>query len=221
VCDYVRARKRSPKKLWLSFDEWNVWYRQREGDGGRKRAPHLLEEIYNLEDALLVGGFCNSLMRNADRVQIACLAQLVNVIAPITTNANGFFRQTTYYPYVWALQRARGEVLDLAVESPAYEVKGKGQVSYIDVAATKDGKTFSFFILNRDLVKPRDVEIVWREEPPERVLFSQLLTGSDLKACNSFENPNKVAPQSFEPPKIGAKTVIQVPARSYSVIQFR
>jgi alpha-N-arabinofuranosidase len=221
ICDYVKTRSRSPKKLWLSFDEWNVWYRQRNGDGGRKRAPHLLEEVYNLEDALLVGGFCNSLMRHADRVRIACLAQLVNVIAPITTDKNGFFRQTIYYPYVWALQRARGEVLDLAVESPAYEVEGKGPVPYLDVSATMDGKTYSLFILNRDLVKPHDVEIVWREAPPERVLFSQVLTGADLKAFNSFKAPEKVAPQPFEPPKSGTKTLIQVPARSYTVLQIQ
>jgi alpha-L-arabinofuranosidase len=103
---------------------------------------------------------------------------------------NGFFRQTTYYPYLWALQCARGEVLDLAVESPTYEVKGKGPIPHLDVAATMDGKTYSLFILNRELVKPRDIEVVWREASPERALFSQVLTGSDLKACNGFETPN-------------------------------
>jgi alpha-N-arabinofuranosidase len=221
VCDYVRTRKRSQKKLWLSFDEWNVWYRQRNGNGGRRRAPHLLEEVYNLEDALLVGGFCNSLMRHADRVRIACLAQLVNVIAPIMTNEKGFFRQTTYYPYVWALQYARGEVLDLAVDCPSYEVEGKGQIPYLDVAATMEGRKYSLFILNRDLEKPHDVEIVWREAPPERVLFSQVLTGDNLKAFNSFEDPEKVAPQPFEPPASGTKTVIQVPPRSYTVMQIQ
>ena len=131
VCDMVRGHKRSPKKLWLSFDEWNVWYRERSGDaanGQRKEAPHLLEEIYNLEDALLVGGLLNSLIRNADRVKLACLAQLVNVIAPIMTNPNGLFRQTIFYPYSWALQFARGSVLNLLVESPTYEVTGMGQV---------------------------------------------------------------------------------------------
>jgi alpha-N-arabinofuranosidase len=92
VCDLVRGHKRSPKKLWLSFDEWNVWYRARTAElmnGHEKEAPHLLEEVYNLEDALLVGGILNTLMRNADRIKIACLAQLVNVIAPLVTNANG------------------------------------------------------------------------------------------------------------------------------------
>src|SRR6187399_541361 len=59
VCDYVQALQRSSKRLWLSFDEWNVWYRARGGDftnGHGAAAPKLLEEVYNLEDALLVGG---------------------------------------------------------------------------------------------------------------------------------------------------------------------
>src|SRR5438309_9305745 len=126
VCDLVQGPKRSPKKLWLSFDEWNVWYRARSGDavnGHERDAPHLLEEVYNLEDALLVSGLINSLIRNADRVKLACLAQLINVIAPIMTNANGMFRQTIYYPYSWALQFARGSVLNLQIESPTYEVQ--------------------------------------------------------------------------------------------------
>ena len=221
VCDYVRARKHSRKRLWLSFDEWNVWYRARGGDGKRTQAPHLLEEVYNLEDALLVGGFLNSLMRRADRVHLACLAQLVNVIAPITTNRDGLFLQTTYYPYAWALQCARGEVLDLAVDSPDYAVRGAGRAPYIDASATLDAacKTISFFLLNRDLEKPRDVELVWRDAQPQRVLFSQVLTGSDLKAANSFDKPKNVAPRALDPPKLAPRTLLQLPPRSYTVIQ--
>src|SRR5689334_22871608 len=156
VCDLVRGHKRSPKKLWLSFDEWNVWYRERNGDavnGHRKEAPHLLEEIYDLEDALLVGGLIITLLRHADRIKIACLAQLVNVIAPIMTNANGLFRQTIYYPYSWALQYASGNVLNLMVQSPTYEVSHMDPVPYVDAAATvnpQNGQT-SLFVLNRDL----------------------------------------------------------------------
>src|SRR5207244_5530821 len=124
--------KRSSKKLWLSFDEWNVWYRERSGaavNGNRQEAPHLLEEIYNLEDALLVGGLINTLLRNADRVKLACLAQLINVIAPIMTNPTGLFRQTIYYPYSWALQFACGHVLNVLVQSPTYEVSHVHRVS--------------------------------------------------------------------------------------------
>jgi alpha-L-arabinofuranosidase len=226
VCDLVRGHKRSPKKLWLSFDEWNVWYRARTGDavdGHRQAAPHLLEEIYNLEDALLVGGLINSLLRNSDRVKLACLAQLVNVIAPIMTDANGVFRQTIYYPYSWALQFAHGAVLNLLVESSTYDVSGLGAVGHVDVAGSLDhdaGKV-SLFILNRDLTKAHDVEIVWEDAAPARTISASLLTGDDLKAANSFAAPQKVAPQSFALPSIsGGRSRFEVPARSYTVIQW-
>jgi alpha-L-arabinofuranosidase len=225
VCDMVRGHKRSKKQLWLSFDEWNVWYRQRSGDavdGHRTEAPHLLEEIYNLEDALVVGGLMNSLLRHADRVKIACLAQLVNVIAPIMTNRDGLFLQTIFYPYSWGLEYARGSVLRVLTDSPTYEVAGMGQVPYLDVVGTmaEDGKV-SLFILNRDLAKARSFEVNWQDKAPGGVLASWVMTGDDLKAVNSFEGPRKVVPQALEKPTTsGGRSKVEVPARSYSVIQW-
>ena len=226
VCDLVRGHKRSAKKLWLSFDEWNVWYRARSGDavnGHEQEAPHLLEEVYNLEDALLVGGLINSLIRNADRVKLACLAQLINVIAPIMTNPNGMLRQTIFYPYSWALQFARGSVLNLLVDSPGYEVSGMGQVPYLDVAGTIDPESgkVSLFVLNRDLSKAHAVEINWQDQAPARALSAVLLTGDDLKAFNSFDAPQRVLPRTLDKPSItGGRAKFEVPARSYAVIQW-
>ena len=189
VCDMVRGHKRSPKKLWLSFDEWNVWYRARDAEamnGHEHEAPHLLEEVYNLEDALLVGGILNSLMRNADRIKIACLAQLVNVIAPIVTNEKGLLRQTIYYPYSWALQWASGTVLSVLVESPTYEVSGLGQVPYLDVAATlsPEHKT-SLFVLNRDLARSHAIEIQWQDMAPGQAAE---LDRPDRQRSESFQH---------------------------------
>lgn len=241
VCDYVQGRMRSSKKLWLSFDEWNVWYRERSGsavDGNRQVAPHLLEEIYNLEDALLVGGLVNSLIRNSDRVRIACLAQLVNVIAPIMTNADGLYRQTIYYPYAWALQYARGSALSLAVESPNYQIAtaptaarrnefstlGIDSAPYVDASATFDKSTgqYSVFLFNRDLANPRDVELFWEDAVPARILECLTLTGNDLKAFNGFETPKKVAPQPLEKPTLAnGKAQLRLPARSYTVVSVK
>jgi alpha-N-arabinofuranosidase len=165
VCDYVQAVRKSPKRLWLSFDEWNVWYRQRAGDatnGHRTFAPKLLEEVYNLEDALLVGGFLNSLLRQSDRVRLACLAQILNVIAPLVTNKTSVLRQSIYYPYAWALQYAKGRVLDLSVECDTYPITAAGlrpdmarddKVPFVDVVATFDPQTnqTAVLMLNRDL----------------------------------------------------------------------
>ncbi len=234
VCDMVRGHKRSPKELWLSFDEWNVWYRERRGDavdGHKTSAPHLLEEIYNLEDALLVGGLLNTLIRNSNRVKIGCLAQLVNVIAPIMTNADGIFLQTIFYPYSWALQFARGAALEVAVESSTYEVKGLNgsrddkttAVAHLDVSGTYDAASGSAvaFILNRDLAKSHDVEIVWEDKAPTKVQASWVLTGDDLKAVNSFQAPKKVVPAEFtKPTTSGGRTRFEVPARSYTMVQW-
>jgi alpha-N-arabinofuranosidase len=226
VCDMVRGHKRSKKQLWLSFDEWNVWYRANKGDdvnGHAKEVPHLLEEVYDLQDALVVGGMVNTLLRNADRVKIACLAQLINVIAPIMTNENGLFRQTIYYPYSWGLQMARGSVLHVLAEGPSYEVSGIGTVPYLDVVGTftKESGNVALFILNRDLKNAHEVEVLWEDGPPARVLHASVLTGDNLKAFNSFEAPKKVVPTDFAKPSTsGGQTKFEVPARSYSVVQW-
>ena len=177
VCDYVQGVMKSPKRLWLSFDEWNVWYRARDRkalDGQRTFAPKLLEEVYNLEDALLVGGFVNSLLRTSDRVRLACLAQILNVIAPLVTNKTSVLRQSIYYPYAWALQYARGRVLDLQVEGETYPISAAGlradfarndQVPFVDVAATLDpsSKQAAVLMLNRDTTGEREVVLDWKE----------------------------------------------------------
>lgn len=227
VCDMVQGHKRSPKKLWLSFDEWNVWYRARSGDamdGHRHEAPHLLEEIYNLEDALLVGGIINTLIRHADRVKLACLAQLINVIAPIMTNGNGLFQQTIFHPYNWALQYARGSVLDMLVEGGStYEAAGMGQVPHLDITGLfhpESGK-ITLFVLNRDLSKSHQIEMNWQGDSAAHLLTALVLTGDDLKAVNSFDAPNRVAPQAAaNGSNATARTTLELPPRSYSVFQW-
>jgi alpha-L-arabinofuranosidase len=231
VCDYVQGLRKSRKRLWLSFDEWNVWYRARGGefsDGKRGFAPKLLEEVYNLEDALLVGGFINSLLRQSDRVRIGCLAQILNVIAPLVTNKTSVLRQSIYYPYAWALKYARGRVLDLQVESDAYPISGRGlradfarddQVPFVDVAATIDRESghASVLMLNRDLESERELVLEWRDPQPARVVACETLTGRDLKAFNTFEEPKRVVPATLDPPKVGSRMAFKLPARSYTV----
>ncbi len=233
VCDYVQGLRKSPKRLWLSFDEWNVWYRARDAaalDGKRTAAPRLLEEVYNLEDALLVGGFLNTLLRQSDRVRVACLAQIMNVIAPLVTNATGVLRQSIYYPYSWALAYARGRVIDLSVESETYPITAKDlradfarddQVPFVDVAVTIDpaNKQACVLMLNRDLEAERELVLDWRDPKPSQVLTCLTLTGPDLKAFNTFEQPKQVAPRPLDAPAAGARMTFKLPARSYTVAQ--
>ena len=232
VCDYVQGLYKSPKRLWLSFDEWNVWYRARGGDftdGKRQFAPRLLEEEYNLEDGLLVGGFVNSLLRRSDRVRVGCLAQIVNVIAPLVTNGDAVLRQSIYYPYAWALKYARGRVLEPLLESPTYRISADGlradfarddDVPYIDTAITLDESAgeATVFVLNRDLDSKRELVLDWGDITPTKVRAFETLTGTDLKAANTFEDPGRVVPRSLEPPKTGRTMTLELPAASYSVL---
>jgi alpha-N-arabinofuranosidase len=231
VCDYVQGILKSSKRLWLSFDEWNVWYRARGGlhaNGQKTFAPRLLEEVYNLEDALLVGGFVNTLLRQSARVRIGCLAQIVNVIAPLMTSPDRVLRQSIYYPYAWSLKYAHGQVLDVLGESEAYPIEPDGlradfarrdRVPFLDVVATLDPQAgqAALFMLNRDLDSRRELTVDWREPAPARVLACHTLTGTDLKAANTFEQPNLVAPQTLEAPRAGARMTFQLPPRSYTV----
>jgi alpha-N-arabinofuranosidase len=231
VCDYVQGLRKSPKRLWLSFDEWNVWYRARGGDfanGHRQFAPKLLEEPYNLEDALLVGGFLNSLLRQAERTRVGCLAQIVNVIAPLMTSDKSLLRNTIYYPYAWALKFARGRVMDLQVESDTYEIKAGSLradfarddlVPYVDAVMTVDAPNNQacVMMLNRDLRGERQLTIEWRNPTPTRVLFCETLTGRDLKAVNTFDQPTRVMPQRLDAPQPSRTMTFKLPAASYTV----
>jgi alpha-N-arabinofuranosidase len=232
TADVVQGMYRSPKKLWLSFDEWNIWYRARDRnalDGKGKFAPHLLEEVYNLEDALLTGGFLNTLMRQSERVRVACLAQIVNVIAPLVTSPTGILRQSIFYPYQLALKYAHGRMLDIAVESETYPIHAQGlradfareeQVSFLDVVATQDtaNNRVSVFALNRDLTNERELALRFEDVTPSKVLACETITGNDLKAFNTFESPNKVVTTKLDAGKAGARMSVKLPPRSYTVI---
>jgi alpha-N-arabinofuranosidase len=231
VADLVQGLYRSPKRLWLSFDEWNVWYRARSHehlDGKGQFAPHLLEEVYNLEDAMLTGGFLNTLMRQSERVRVACLAQIINVIAPLVTNEKGILRQSIFYPYQMVLEYAHGRMLDIQVECETYPIKAAGlradfarneNVPFLDAVATYDAKAkrASVFVLNRDLANERELVLAFEDIVPNKVLAAETVTGTDLKAFNTFESPDKVTTTKLDAPKAGAKMTLKLPARSYSV----
>jgi alpha-N-arabinofuranosidase len=152
------------------------------------------------------------------------------VIAPLMTNETSVLRQTIFYPYAWALRYAHGRVLDLRVESEVYPIKAEGlrpdfarddKVPYLDVAATLDSTNgqLALFLLNRDLDAERELSVDFRELTPTRVLFTETLTGADLKAANSFAQPRLVVPRPLEVARAGGAMTFKLPARSYSVVQ--
>jgi len=194
VCQAVQHTKKRKKPVKLSFDEWNVWYRARAGDavdGNGKFAPHLLEEVYNVEDALVVAGFLNSFIRHADSVKIANLAQIVNVIAPILTRGDDMVLQTIFYPIEMFSKRRTGIALRIAVEGPGYSSKSYGAASYIDASAILNGDELSVFLVNRDLEAPAEVAVKIGGATVERLVNAEFFTGKDPKTVNTFEAPHQ------------------------------
>ena len=162
VCRFVQAKARSKKRHYLCFDEWNVWYRARseEHTNGRgKFAPPLIEEHYNLEDALVVAGFLNSFIRHADSVKIANIAQIVNVIAPILTRGDQMLLQSIYYPFAMFSCRRDGVAIQPAVSGPGYESPSYGRVNYIDTSAILGDGVLHTFLVNRSTSEEAEVEI--------------------------------------------------------------
>lgn len=199
ICDKVGSEKNSGKKIMLSFDEWNVWFHSSEKDSKVERwqtAPPLLEDEYTFEDALLVGCLLNTLINNSDRVKMACLAQLVNVIAPIMTENNGrAWAQTIYYPFMFASTYGRGTALKADVTVDSYKTADFDAVPFVDVSAvlSEDEKTVSVFAINRsensEAVLCPDTYGFGRLLPEKHIA----LECDDMKAVNTADCEN-VAP---------------------------
>lgn len=204
TCDHVGARLKSKKKINLSFDEWNVWYMARPNPHpvqDWQEAPRLLEDVYSVTDAVVFGSLLIALLRHADRVTVACLAQLVNVIAPIMTEPGGpAWRQTTFYPFAQASRYGRGRVLQVNVDSPSYGTKAFGEVPLLHATAVVDEETgaVTVFAVNRGRTEALPLEIGLRGLAVGEVVEHSVLADDDPDAVNTLENPDRVTPHTVD-----------------------
>ena len=220
---YAQAKRKSNKRIFLCFDEWNVWYRERGGDathGRGKFAPRVLEERYNFEDALVVAKFLMSFIRHSDCVKVANLAQLVNVIAPIVTNSHGTFRQTIFHSCRMISSRKGGISLQVGSECPSYETKRFGTVPTLDCAAILDGGNLNVFVLNRHLEESMQLNVTLHGKPNTELVSWELLYHNDLEAQSSFENPDNVTALQFDNWRIRGDAVIDLPPHSFIAATF-
>ncbi|MEU1704332.1 alpha-N-arabinofuranosidase [Streptomyces sp. NPDC005706] len=203
TADHVGARLKSSKKINLSFDEWNVWYLSEWEEHARTvdqgdwpEAPRLLEDNYSVTDAVVFGSLLIALLRHADRVTVACLAQLVNVIAPIMTEPGGpAWRQTTFFPFAQASRYGRGEVLDVRVDSPTYETRKYGETDLLHATAVRaaDG-TVTVFAVNRGRTGPLPLEVDLHGLDLTTVTEHSALADADPDARNTLDDPERVTP---------------------------
>lgn len=231
--DAVRSRLKSSHDVAISFDEWNVWYvdsepsKNPEGIGNWPVAPHLLEDVYTLADAVVVGDLLITLLGNCDRVRAASLAQLVNVIAPIMTQAGGpAWRQTTFYPFALTARYARGgTVLRPRLSCGLMDTSKYGEVPALDaVAVQSDEGDLTVFVVNRDLAGSHDLEV----SLPENMVIAPgsihawTLHDEDIYAANTLEEPNRIKPAdntSLVVDGCGSTVTITLPEVSWTCLR--
>src|SRR6202035_1232845 len=200
TADHVGHKKRSKKRMRLSFDEWNVWYLKEHQEAAEVRdegsyAPRLLEDVYTVADAVVVGNLLMTLLRHGDRVTSASLAQLVNVIAPIMTEPGGpAWRQTTFFPFSITSRLASGEVIRPAIETPTYRTALHGEAPVIDAVATVDDGRAAVFLVNRDLRETAQVTIDVRSLGCTRISEAVTLADADVYAKNTLAGHDRVKP---------------------------
>jgi alpha-N-arabinofuranosidase len=226
TADHVGLKKRSKKRIDISFDEWNVWYLKEHQESGEakggewRHAPRQLEDIYTVADAVVVGNLLMTLLKHSDRVTAASLAQLVNVIAPIMTEPGGpAWRQTTFYPFSITSRLASGEVIRPVTEAPTYLTERYGEASLVDAVATLDEDRAAVFLVNRDLQEAAQVTIDVRGLGSSRIVEAVTLADPDVYAKNTLAEQRRVTPSENVSAKLADGTLtIELPPVSWTAV---
>lgn len=224
ICDYIKGKRHSKHTVNLSLDEWNVWYHSHGAEFEKwSEAPHILEDVYTFEDALVVGLMLITILRNSDRVKIACMAQLVNVIAPIMTENGGkAWAQTIYWPYLHTSKYGRGYALQGVLETTKHDTKSFTDVGDIDAVGVWDeeGEALTVFAVNRDGEDDNLLTVSLKDFEGYRLTKHITLSGHDLKKTNtvldgSVRPVTKVYTAPYE-----ANKEIRLAPYSWNVIRF-
>jgi alpha-N-arabinofuranosidase len=217
IIDAVLSGQTGNRRIYIAWDEWNVWYRAR---GDQQRGRRILEERYNLEDALVVATFLNSFVNHAHIVKIANMAQLVNVIAPIFTNDKGIFLQTIYHPLQLFANNTKGKALGLFVDSPKYKSARFSDVPYLDVSAGYDNGSLVLNAVNRHRNQAIETEFEAEDKQFAGAVAVSEVNGPDIKSENDFD---KTAVKTVERSVTadGRRLRYSFPPHSYTMLKAR
>lgn len=232
TADAIALRRNSPKRIMVAFDEWNVWYRVPYWAAGGapkdwSQTPRLIEDSYSVTDAVVVGGLLISLLRHADRVTVACIAQLVNVIAPIRSEPGGpAWRQTTFHPFALTASFAKGVALQASVLCDTHETALYGDVDDVDLCASHDETTgdITVFVVNRTVTDSIVLTLDLSAFGHVEVLDAVSIHDDDRHARNTESDPDRVVPVSARDSVFmdGTGMInVEMPPVSWSMLRLR
>jgi alpha-N-arabinofuranosidase len=217
---YVKAKRRSTHDVFLSWDEWQVWYKGDALQGNWNEAPHLAEETYNLEDALVVAQWLNVFLRKSHVIKVACVAQIVNVISWLQTQTNALLKQPSFYAFKLVSNYARGQALDVSVKGSTVETDLYDAVPALDVSASYDAATQqgAIFLVNRSLTESVLTDLVWQDGKVVQIDRAWQMAGSDPKAVNTWDAPDRIVANAVPVPAVVDGCVkVNLPPLSFTV----
>jgi alpha-N-arabinofuranosidase len=217
IIDAALSGQPASRRIYIAWDEWNVWYRAR---GAKERGRRILEEHYNLEDALVVATFLNAFVNHAHIVKIANMAQLVNVIAPIFTNEKGLYLQTIYYPLQLFANNSKGKALELFLDSPKYKSRRFDDVPYLDTSAAYDNGSLVLNVVNRHRDQPIETEFELEDKQFAGGAGVTEINGPDIKAENDFDKTT-VRPVERSVVADGRKLRYSFPPHSFTMLKVK
>jgi alpha-N-arabinofuranosidase len=221
---YVKAKRRSKHDVYLSWDEWQVWYKGDPVQGDWTEAPHLAEEIYNLEDALVVAQWLNVFLRKSHVLKIARVAQIVNVISWLHTRRDGLLKQPSYYAFKLVSNLVRGEALDVRVKAPKLETKQYDAVPALDVSASYEAETQrgAIFLVNRGQTEAVVTDIIWQDGETVHIDEAWQIAGSDPKEVNSWDEPDRLIANAISAPTVeDGRATLSLPPLSFTALSTR
>lgn len=232
VINSVKAERHSDHQVYISFDEWNVWYqdgeksKNPEGIDNWPIAPRLLEDTYTVTDAVVFGDLLITLLQNVDVVRSASLAQLVNVIAPIMTEPGGdAWRQTIFYPFAYAARYAKGgTVLSAPLESSEHHTNLYGTVADVNaVAVQRSDGTLAVFVVNRSAKGDNQFTVDLGESASYSQVEAFTLHDDDSQAANTAQKQERVVPYRNRTAVIennGRQGCVTLPPVSWTMLLF-
>lgn len=221
---YVKAKRRSRHDVYLSWDEWQVWYKGDPMEGNWTEAPHLAEEIYNLEDALVVAQWLNVFLRKSHVLKVACVAQIANVISWLHTRRDGVLKMPSYYAFKLFSNLARGNALDVLVKAPLVNTRQYDDVPALDVSASYDEETQqgAVFVVNRSQTEPILTDFIWQDGKAVQISQAWQLAGTDPKEVNTWDEPNRLVAKAISTPVVeNGRVTLNLPPLSLTVLATR
>ena len=221
---YVKAKRRSKHDVFLQWDEWQVWYKGDPLHGDWTEAPHLAEEMYNLEDALVVAQWLNVFLRKSHVIKVACVAQIVNVISWLHTRTDGLLKHPSYYPFQLVSNHARGNALDVLVNTSMVETKKYGGMPALDVSGSYDPEKQqgALFLVNRSMTDTVVTDVLFQDQKNAQIEQAWQLAGTDPKECNTWEDPNRLVAKPIQAPKTDdGSATISLPPMSFTALTIR